>query len=103
MAKVAIFAKMIALPGKLDELVEAAEALVATAGVEPGTEVYTLNVARDQGVLWFYELYTDADAVAAHSQSDRMKEFGAKLAELAEPKPEVHLVTPLAAKGLNVS
>jgi quinol monooxygenase YgiN len=91
MAKVAVFAKITARPGQLEPLVEAAEVMVRAVDEESGTEIYALNVDRDQGALWFYELYTDQDAFNAHAWSDVMRTFG------------VIPVTPQAAKGLNFS
>ena len=54
----------------------------------------------DADVIWFYELYPDQEAFAAHSGSPGMKELGGKLAGLVGGRPELHIVTPVKAKGL---
>jgi quinol monooxygenase YgiN len=53
-------------------------------------------------VYWFFELYTDAAGVAAHGKGDAMsKAMAATGAFLAAP-PEIHRLTPVVAKGLDI-
>ncbi len=44
---------------------------------EFGTLTYILHTDNgEEDVLWFYELYTDGDAMAAHSASDTCQPTG---------------------------
>jgi quinol monooxygenase YgiN len=103
MAKVALLAKMTAAAGKRDELVEAFGPLYDAVAGEEGTEVYALHLdAADADVVWFYELYRDSDALAAHGTSEAMKALGPQLATLLAAKPELIFLTPARAKGLEL-
>ena len=71
---VAAVAKLTAQPGKRDELVAAFKPLLDAVGEEEGTLLYVLHVSHhDDDTIWFYEQYTDNDALAAHSTSPAMK------------------------------
>ena len=100
MAKVSVVAKITAAPGKRDEVVDALKGVVAATEQEPGTLVYALNVEKDSDVIWFFELYTDEAALAAHGQSEAMKAAGPKLAGNLAGRPEIIQLTPVVAKGL---
>src|SRR5580765_6924220 len=103
MSKVAVLAKLKAQPGKRDELVAAMSPMLDAVKDEPGTEVYALHTDNgDADVIWFYELYVDSDALAAHSGSEAMKAAGGRLAGLVAGRPELFMLTPNAAKGLTV-
>ena len=74
---------MTAAPGKRDELIEALGTHFPNVEEEAGTVIYAMHADNDDAdVIWFYELYTDQDAFAAHSGSPGMKELGGKLAGL---------------------
>ena len=101
MAKTALLAKMTAQPGKRAELVEAMMPLVEAVRQEPGTELYVLHESSSEpDVVWFYELYTDQDALKAHASSETMKEAGGRLAGLLAGRPELIPVTPRRAAGI---
>jgi len=100
MAKISMLAKFKAHPGKGEELVAAFAAMFDAVGQEPGTEVYALNRAGDDADLfWFYELYSDSDALGAHAGSDAMKKAGPALGALIAER-ELILGEPLQAKGI---
>jgi quinol monooxygenase YgiN len=99
--KVAVLAKIPTQPGKRDELVKALEAAIDNANTEAGTLLYILHVdPKDDSAVYFYELYTDQDALTAHSTSDRFKEIGASLRDLAGGRPELTVLKPVIGKGL---
>jgi quinol monooxygenase YgiN len=99
--KVAVFARIPAQPGKRDELVKALEALIDNANTEEGTLTYILHVdEKEPDVVFFYELYADQDALSAHGSSDRFKEIGKSLRDLAGGRPELQILTPVIGKGL---
>jgi quinol monooxygenase YgiN len=104
MPKTAMIAKLTAADGKRDDLVAVLEKIFPHVENESGTEAYILHEdAGDANVVWFYELYTDNDALAAHGSSDGMKEMmGGLGGGLLGAKPEMYLLTPKRAKGVTV-
>ena len=100
MAKVAIFAKLTAQPGKRDEAAAALGPLFERVDQEEGTEQYVLHEdLGDENVLWFYEMYSDGDALEAHGSSDAMKQtFGAVGELLADT--EIVMAAPTRGKGV---
>jgi quinol monooxygenase YgiN len=99
--KVAVLAKIPAQPGKRDELVKALGAAIDNANTEAGTLLYILHTDdKDPDVVYFYELYTDQDALTLHGTSDRFKEIGKSLRDLAGGRPELTVLKPVIGKGL---
>jgi quinol monooxygenase YgiN len=101
MPKVSMFARLVAQDGKGDDLVAAFEDLFRQVEDEPGTELYVLNrSSSDPNVFWFYELYADGDALAAHAGSEAMQKaatvFGPLLAD-----SELVMGAPVRAKGID--
>lgn len=97
---ITIIAKLTAQPGKRAELIDALRPLVAGTEAEEGTLTYTLlEEAADADVVWFYEQYADDAALAAHSSSEAMKAAGPALGALLAGRPELHILTKVAAKG----
>ena len=103
MSKVAAVAKLTAADGQRDALVKVMEQLVDAAADEGGTELYVLNLDnKDANVIWFYELYTDQDALNAHGQSETMKAIGGQLGGLLGGAPELNFLTPHRAAGVDL-
>lgn len=101
MAKVAAVAKLTVVEGKAPEALPVLRELVRGTDEEPGTLVYSLGQDRsDPNVFWFFELYDSEEALAAHGQA--LRERSAGLRGLVAGPPEVHLLTPEAAKGLSL-
>jgi quinol monooxygenase YgiN len=101
MANVGIIAKLTALPGKRDELVAALGLALDNAEAEPGTLRYILHTdAKDEDLVWFYEQYTDAAALAAHGASDGMKALGRAVAPFVAGRPELTMVDVVGGKGV---
>ena len=72
MSKVGIIAKMTAKQGQRSALVAALQPLLDAAKDEPGTEVYAMHTdAATPELVWFYELYTDQDALVATVRATR--------------------------------
>ena len=99
---VVVIAKITAQPGKRAELVEAMGPMLAHVEAnEPDTLKYILNEdTADENVLWMYEEYTSHEALAAHGQSEAMKELGLALRPLAGGRPEITVLNPVGGKGL---
>ena len=102
MSKVSLMAKLTAHEGKGDELAAAFDSLFAHVETEPGTEVYVLNrLANDPDSFFFFELYVDNDAFAAHGSSDAMKAAGASFGPLIK-ESELLVGSPIKGIGLAI-
>jgi len=97
---ITIVAKLQAQPGKEEELRAVLTEMVGNvkkheAGAVP---TYSLHVADNDPTLFlFYETYRDAEAAAAHNQTDHMKAMGAKLAGLLAGRPVIERYTRIAS------
>ena len=102
MTQVAAIAKLTAVEGKSEDLKTAIEELVTRVrDDEPGTLVYAAaQDTTDPNAFWFYEFYDSADAAAAHSSGAALAKAGEQMRGLLAGRPEVHRLTPVAAKGL---
>lgn len=100
MSKISVIAKIVAKEGKRDDLVAAFGDYFPQVESEAGTLVYAISVDNaDDVTVWVYELYPDGDALQAHGGSDAFASFGKSLGGLLDGAPEVHLCTPVHAKG----
>ncbi len=101
MAKVSVIAKITALPGMRDEVVSVLSDVVKATEGEAGTELYAMNVdSADANVIWFYEIYADQAALAAHGGSEAMKAAGGKLRDKAAGRPELHVCELVTGKNV---
>ncbi len=101
MSKPSIFAKLTAKPGKRDEVVAAFEKMAAAVADEPGTLVYSVNLDNaDENALWIFELYTDDEALAAHSSSPAMATLFGDIGQLLGEGPLLVATTSEGGKGL---
>lgn len=97
---VAVWARIPAQPGRRIELIDKLQAAIDNANTEDDTLIYILHTAEnDDDAVYFYELYTSHDAFVAHGTSDRFKEIGASLRDVAGGRPELTILTPLVGKG----
>lgn len=100
MSQVTVIARIQAQEGKRDELVAAFREYFPQVESEDGTAVYAISTdTSDETSVWVYELYADGDALQAHGGSDAFKAFGATLGGLLAGAPELHICTPVQAKG----
>ena len=103
MSKISLIAKLTASDGKADELETALRGVVDAASEEDGLEVYSVHAATDEpGVYYFFELYRDQAAKDIHGKGDRMREAMGAFGGLLAGRPELTLMSPVAAKGLAV-
>jgi quinol monooxygenase YgiN len=101
MSNVAVIAKITCKEGMRDDALALFIGHVEFVNSEVGTLIYALNVdSKDDVTIWFYELYTDAAALAVHGGGDAMKAMGPKLAPFLAGRPEIHVLNPIVAKGL---
>lgn len=86
---IAVIAKLNVAEGKEVEFEKTMLALADDVrSKEPGNQLYTL-CKDDQGNYLVMELYENAEALAAHGQSEHFKEAGKKFAGLMAGKPEI--------------
>lgn len=103
MSKISLLAKLTAAEGKGEELEAAAGPLIAAAEEEPGLEVYSFHKdTSNENVYYFFELYTDAAALEVHGKGDGMKAAMAALGGCLAGRPEISMLSPVAAKGLDI-
>lgn len=101
MAKVAVWAKIPAAPGKRDELIAALQTALETANGEPGTIYYMLHTdVTDPDALFMYELYENQDALNAHMGSEAFKALGPAIGSLLGGAPSLSILGPVGGKGL---
>jgi quinol monooxygenase YgiN len=101
MSKIAVLARITAKDGRVGELTKALQGMMDAVEREPGTLVYALHqVSDDPNTLVMYELYSDGDAFAAHSNSEAMKALGGSLGDLVADFQLTMLEPVGTAKGL---
>lgn len=103
MSKISLIAKLTAADGRSADLESALAGVVAAAADEDGLEVYSAHSSNDEpGVFYFFELYRDGDALAVHGKSDAMKAAMAAIGACLGGRPEITMMTPVVAKGLDI-
>ena len=103
MSKLSIIATLTAAEGKADELEAALTALIAAADEEPGLEIYSVHRdPKDENAFYFFELYTDQAAFDVHGKGEKMKAAMGSMGGLLGGRPDVKILTPGAAKGLDL-
>lgn len=97
-----MIAKLVAKEGQHDALVAAfAEVTPLVADGEPGTLIYAVHTDdNDPNAVWFYELYKDDAALAAHGGGEALKAVGPKLKGVLAAPPELMKMTPVGGTGL---
>lgn len=102
MSQTSLFVKMVANPGKRDEVLAALDEMLPQVQREDGTLVYSFHLdAGDENAIWVFELYRDGDALAAHAGSDAMAELMGSFGDILAEPPLMVMATPTAgAKGL---
>lgn len=101
MAKISLIAKLPCAEGKNEEFEAALAAMIAASNEEAGLEIYSAHRADDNN-YFFFELYTDQAALEVHGKGDGMKQAMRAIGAFMAGKPEVHKMTPVVAKGLNL-
>jgi len=96
-----MIAKFTCVDGKRDDLYAGLAPMLDHVESEAGTLLYQLlEDPNDTNVAYMYELYTDADAVKAHSTSDVMKQIMNAFGGVLAGRPELTTLTPVRGKGL---
>ncbi len=101
MAKVSIVGSLTCLDGKNDEMEEVLAAMVAAAGEEPGTEVYSYH--RGEGnTYWFFALMSSREAMETHGRTPAMQTAMEAFGPVAAGPPQMWVTTPVAALGIDL-
>ncbi|MCQ3805671.1 MAG: putative quinol monooxygenase [Acidimicrobiaceae bacterium] len=101
MSKVSVIARIPLKPGTKGDLIAAFTPMLEQVNDEAGTEIYILCEDRaDENVVWVYELYSDSEALDAHSSSDAMAALLGVVGGLVDGDPGFHILNPIAGKGL---
>ena len=102
MAKISLIAKLTCAEGKNDEFEAALGDMIAASNEEAGLEIYSAHRINDTDEYVFFELYTDGDALAVHGKGDAMKPAMKAIGAFMAGPPEVNMMTPIVAKGLDL-
>lgn len=97
---ITVLAKLQAAAGKEDQLRAVLTEMVGNVKKHEAGKVptYSLHVSDSDPTLFlFYEQYRDAEAFAAHGQTDHMKAMGAALAGLLAGRPVIERYTRIAS------
>lgn len=96
-----MIAKFTCVDGKRDELYSGLAPMMDHVESEAGTLLYQLlEDPNDANVAYMYELYTDGDAVQAHSTSDMMKQIMNAFGGVLAGRPELTTLNAVRGKGL---
>lgn len=103
MSKISLIAKLTAAEGKADEMETALNAMITASEEEAGLEIYSVHRDNaDSSVFYFFELYADQAALDVHGKGDGMKAAMGAIGGYLAGRPEVTMLTPVAAKGLSL-
>lgn len=101
MSKISLIAKLTCSDGAADDFEKALGGLIEASNEEAGLEVYSAHKGEDNH-YWFFELYTDSDALTVHGRGEAMKPAMKALGAYLSGAPEIMMLTPVAAKGLDI-
>lgn len=103
MPKISLIAKLTAADGKAAELEAVLTEVVAAADEETGLEIYSAHKdTANEGVYFFFEMYSDAEALGVHGKGDGMKAAMGKFGGLLGGRPEITMMEPVVAKGIDI-
>ena len=93
MDKVYLIARIVAKPGKVDELRSLLAGMLAPTHAEPGCEIYDLHETPGEGRFYFYELWRDRSALDEHFAAPHFKNLQEKIDELIAEPVEINITT----------
>ena len=97
MSKISLIAKLTAAEGKSAELEAVLGEVVTAAEEEAGLEIYSAHKdSANEG------MYTDGKALGVHGKGDGMKAAMGKFAGLLGGRPEITMMSPVVAKGMDI-
>lgn len=100
MSYIGFITRLVARPGKRDELIALNREMCAVSQREPGTLVYVMSQnADDPDELWYFDVYADQAAFETHCSGDVYQRMMTSIGDLAGDISATRL-TPFAAKQL---
>ena len=102
MSKISLIAKLTCAEGKNADFEAALGDMITASNEEAGLEIYSAHRVNDSDTYFFFELYTDGEALAVHGKGDGMKSAMKAIGAFIGGKPEVSVMTPIVAKGLDI-
>ena len=102
MSKISLIAKLTCAEGKNAEFEAALGDMITASNEEAGLEIYSAHRVNDSDTYFFFELYTDGEALAIHGKGDGMKSAMKAIGAFMGGAPEVSVMTPIVAKGLDI-
>lgn len=103
MSKLSIIAKLTCDPDNAEAFESALAGAVTAAEEETGLEIYSVHKdGNEPGTYWFFELYTDEAALGVHGKGDGMGAAMGAVGKLLNGAPDVKILTPTVAKGLEL-
>ena len=97
MAQVCVIARVVAVPGKENELKQVLRAMLAPTHAEPGEKVYDLFQSDTSSRFYFFEVWASQAAFDFHTNTPHFKALGAKLEGLTAGPIELNFVTQVSA------
>lgn len=101
MSKISLIAKLTCNDGAAADFEKALAGLIEASNEEAGLEIYSAHRGEDN-IYWFFEVYSDSDALAVHGRGDAMKPAMKALGAYLSGAPEVMVLAPVVAKGLEL-
>ena len=101
MSKISLIAKLQCADGQNEGFEAALADMIEASNEEAGLEIYSAHRGEDNA-YWFFELYTDEAAKDVHGKGDGMKSAMRAIGTFMGGPPEVHLMTPVVAKGMDI-
>jgi quinol monooxygenase YgiN len=87
---VAIFTRLVAKPGRRQELLAVLRELAVATRAEPGNEEFLVHAARDEpDVVLGYERFVDSAAVDTHRATDAVRVARESLEDLLTDSPQI--------------
>ena len=102
MSKISLIAKLTCADGQNDGFEGALSAMIEASNEEAGLEIYSAHRVGDTNEYYFFELYTDQAAVDVHGKGDGMKSAMKAIGAFMGGPPDVKLMTPIVAKGMDL-
>lgn len=94
----ALVVKLVALPGRRDDLLALIERVRREIGAQPGCLAFNVH-PEDDDTLWIYELYADDAAWATHRDGPEYQAIQSELRDLFAVPPEVHVLETALQHG----
>lgn len=102
MGKISVVAKLTCAEGQNEGFESALADMIEASNEEAGLEIYSAHRVNDSNDYFFFELYTDDEAVKVHGKGEAMKPAMRAIGAFMAGAPTVDRMTPIVAKGLDI-